>query len=79
MRARQERAGRAGAVRARWHGRSAWGAVRAGGARGRQAGACTPGARRGLGSRVGCRRVACAHLGMLAELWAVPLVHLACF
>ena len=53
------------------------GAAGARGARGRQAGARAAGARRALGA--GCRRAACAHLGVLAGLWAVHLVHSACF
>ena len=40
----------------------------------------TWGARRGeLGASAGCRRTAWAHLGMQAGLWAVHLVHSACF
>ena len=40
----------------------------------------TWGARRGeLGASSGCRRTAWAHLGMQAGLWAVHLVHSACF
>ena len=61
----QKRAGRGGAAEAR-------------GARGRQAGASGECAA-GHWARAGCRRAACAHLGVLAGLWAVHLVHSACF
>ena len=37
------------------------------------------GARRALGARAGCRRAACAHLGVLAGLWALHSMHSACF
>ena len=55
------------------------GARRSCGRQARARGACAAGASRALGARAVCRRAACAHLGVLAGLWVVRLVHLACF
>ena len=83
-RGRSQGAGRRRALgRRRWgDGAQAYRARARAGRAGRQVEACrerAAGARRALGSRTGCRRTACAHLGVLAGLWAVHLVHSACF
>ena len=66
-------------ARARALGCAGAGAAGARGAPRRAGRAEAAGARGALGSRTGCRRAACAHLGMLAGLWAMHLVHSACF
>ena len=79
-RERKKRGGHAGEEEARGaRGRQA-------GARGRARRAGVAGARRACcrqagahEASAGCMSVACVHLGVLAGLWAVHLVHSACF
>ena len=94
-RARQDRAGRAGRVAGRPGREGLRGArarqERLGLATGKlgRAGSALQGrlgcwarearACKALGARAGSRRTTCVHLGVLAGLWAVHLVHSACF